>query len=94
MRRLMLLISLIILAACGVNETAMNASIQEVKNKHQPELLQLPGVVSVGIGLDEEGRQAIIVGLAEDNRNDKVRIPETIEGYSVKVQVVGTIKAQ
>ncbi|WP_046061534.1 hypothetical protein [Methylotuvimicrobium alcaliphilum] len=72
----------------------MNASIQEVKNKHQPELLQLPGVVSVGIGLDEEGRQAIIVGLAEDNRNDKVRIPETIEGYSVKVQVVGTIKAQ
>ncbi len=94
MRRLMLLICLMSFAACDANETAMNVSIQEAKKKHQSELLQLPGVVSVGIGLDEQGSQAIIVGLADDNRDDKARIPETIEGYAVKIQVVGTIKAQ
>lgn len=94
MRRLMLLIYLISLAACGVNETAMNASIQEVKKKHQSELLQLPGVVSVGIGLDEEGRQAIIVGLVDENPETKARLPETLDGFTVIGKTVGKLKMQ
>ena len=41
----------------------MTSSIQEVKKQHETLLLDMPGVVSVGIGLDSNGQQAIIVGL-------------------------------
>lgn len=72
----------------------MNSTIQEVKKKHQNELMSLPGVVSVGIGLNDQGQQVIVVGMSEDKPVDKTKIPASIDGFTVTVKLVGTLKAQ
>ena len=54
----------------------------------------MPGVVSVGIGLDPKGNQAIIVGLGASNPEIEANIPQMIEGFPVITKIIGTLKAQ
>ena len=72
----------------------MTSSIQEVKKQHETLLLDMPGVVSVGIGLDSNGQQAIIVGLDGPRPETEAKIPAVLEGFPVITQIVGSIKAQ
>ena len=72
----------------------MQPSIQDVKKQHEARLLGLPGVVSVGIGLDENGQAAIIIGLDGSNPDIETQLPENLEGYKVVIKDVGSIKAQ
>jgi len=75
-------------------EGAMSPSIKDVKAKYEAQLLQLPGVVSVGIGRDENGQAAIIIGLESPNPETESKLPTNLEGYPVKVRIVGEIRAQ
>ena len=79
------------LSACG---DAQMPTIKEVKAKHQDRLLKLPGVISVGIGQDEDGQPAIIVGLKDPNPETQSKLPVALEGYPVKVRVIGRVHAQ
>lgn len=72
----------------------MSDSIRDVKKKHEARLLALPGVVSVGIGLDKDNNPAIIVGLDGPRPKTEAQLPQFLEGYPVVVQIVGPIKAQ
>jgi hypothetical protein len=54
----------------------------------------LPGVVSVGIGLDPNGNQTIIVGLDASNPEIEAKMPEMVDGFPVIVQSIGSLKAQ
>ena len=94
MKMIVLTIVLIIpLVALG-DDLEMSSSIQEVKKQHEAVLLDMPGVVSVGIGLDPQGQQAIIVGLDGSHPETKTKIPPLLEGFPVVIQTVGPIKAQ
>ena len=70
----------------------MQPSLQELKHKHEARLLALPGVVSVGIGQDNNGRPAIIIGLDKPRAQTETEIHNTLGDTPVIVQVVGTIK--
>ena len=72
----------------------MPETIQEAKAKHQERLMALPGVVSVGIGLDPDGAPAIVVGLINPEVETALELPKTIEGYPVLTQIVGPVRAQ
>jgi len=72
----------------------MSSSIQEVKKQHEALLLDMPGVVSVGIGLDPNGNQAIIVGLDGSHPKTEEKIPSILEGFPVVIQIIGPVKAQ
>jgi hypothetical protein len=72
----------------------MALTIQEAKARHVQRLLALPGVVSVGIGRDAQGREAIVVGLDRARPETQARLPAELEGYQVRVQVIGPVKAQ
>ena len=72
----------------------MPSSIKEVKNKHKARLLALPGVVSVGIGLNKNGQFMIIIGLDGPNAETETQLPAMLEGHPVEVRIVGTVKAQ
>jgi hypothetical protein len=76
------------------DDSGMSASIQEVKKQHEARFLDLPGVVSVGIGLDPNGNQAIIVGLDAPNPEIEAKIPKVVEGFPVIVRIIGSLKAQ
>jgi hypothetical protein len=72
----------------------MSPSIEEVKTKHAERLLSMPGVVSVGIGRNPDGNTVIVVGL-EGPRPDTVqKLPKELEGYPVRVDSIGPVKAQ
>jgi hypothetical protein len=71
----------------------MNRSIQQVKAKHENRLMEIPGVVSVGIGKDKSGNMAIIVGVDRPRSDTAAQLPRQLDGYPVVVEVVGSIKA-
>ncbi len=72
----------------------MSPSIQEVKAKHVDELMRRRGVLSVGIGRGPEGESAIVIGLDRQHGETASSLPTTLEGYPVRVELMGTIKAQ
>jgi len=72
----------------------MSMTIQQAKEKHQAELMALPGVVSIGIGLSPEGKETIIIGLDGKHPATAEKLPKKLEGYKVVSQTTGTIKAQ
>lgn len=76
------------------DDMGMSPSIQDVKKQHEAQLLKMAGVVSVGIGLDSKGNQAIIVGLDGSHPETESSIPATLDGFPVVVQTVGSIRAQ
>ena len=71
----------------------MDVSIQEAKARHVEALMATPGVISVGIGRDEQGAEIIIVGLDRDSAELRQQLPEKLDGYEVRVEVVGRIRA-
>jgi hypothetical protein len=89
---LTLMLSLPVLAMS--EEIEMPLPIKEVKARHAARLIILPGVVSIGIGRDEKGQPAIIVGLERSIPETEAQLPVQLEGYPVKVQILGRMKAQ
>ncbi len=76
------------------DDSGMSPSIQDIKKQHAARFLEMPGVVSVGIGIDADGNQAIIVGMDGSHPETEAKIPATLEGFPLVVQSVGSIKAQ
>lgn len=72
----------------------MPPTIQEVKRQHESRLLAMPGVVSVGLGQNPDGEPVIVVGLDRRRPRTIARLPRTLEGYPIHVEIIGQIKAQ
>lgn len=94
--RFLIAAALLSLAAAGLsaNGDRMPLTIEQVKAAHERELLARPGVVSVGIGRDDQGRPAIVVGLDKANAQTQAALPRVLEGYAVRTEIVGTIRAR
>jgi hypothetical protein len=56
--------------------------------------MALPGVVSVGIGVGEYGSAAIVVGLVREERETLRTLPKRLEGFEVRVEIVGQYRAR
>jgi hypothetical protein len=72
----------------------MSPTIQEVKAKHSDRLLAMPGVVSVGIGRNPDGTAVIILGLDGPRPDTAKQLPKELDGYPVRVEVIGPVKAR
>jgi hypothetical protein len=70
----------------------VSTSIQEVKAKHASRLMEQPGVISVGVGRDAEGKPAIIIGLDGPRPRTVAALPKSLEGFPVIPQVIGGVK--
>ncbi len=68
-----------------------NASIEEVKEKHTPELMQIEGVEGVGI-TEHNGKPAIVLYVSDKKKVEK-KVPSEIEGHPVKIEVTGSFQA-
>lgn len=83
----------IFIVACGPTEDIpMAESITAVKAKHASRLMAKPGVVSVGIGLDADGQEIIIIGVDSKDSLDSLAIQQKLGGYPVKTQVIGVVR--
>jgi hypothetical protein len=88
------LLALLLVGPASGQEGSKAMTIQGAKTKHELRLLAMPGVVSVGIGLDSRGNAAIIVGLDGPRPETVEKLPKTLEGYPVQIQIIGPVKAQ
>jgi hypothetical protein len=89
-----LALALAFAAATAFGRGEMPPSIQEVKARHEAQLMARPGVVAVGIGSGPDGKPAIIVSLDRERPEVRASVPAEIEGYAVRVQVIGPVRAQ
>jgi hypothetical protein len=71
----------------------MVLTIQEVKAKNTDRLFAIPGVVSIGIGRAPDGTSIIIVGLDRPRPDTVDQLPKMLEGYPVRVEIVGPVRA-
>ena len=74
MKAFFVCIILFLLAACSQEpnkEKAMTGSIQEIKAKYEQQIIETPGVVSMGIGKDADGKIAIIIGIEHESEKEK-----------------------
>lgn len=61
-----------------------------VKNRHEAELMQMPGVTGCGVGRNAVGDPAIVLYVEE--RAAAGPLPRAIEGVEVVVEVTGPIE--
>lgn len=89
------------LAACSpahppdrLDEQTMAApSIEEVLRQHTGAWMSVPGVVGTAIGRCD-GLPCIKILVAEKTRAVEEKIPASVEGYPVKVEVTGRFRAR
>jgi hypothetical protein len=48
----------------------------------------------VGIGRDADGHEAIVIGLDRARPETQATLPAQLDGYRVRVEIVGTVKAR
>ena len=88
------IVALLISLPPVAREQEMPRTIQDVKARHADRLLTVAGVVSVGIGLDADGHEVIVIGLDRPRPETQANLPAQLEGYPVRVDVIGTVRAQ
>lgn len=84
--------SLILEATTGATNSGDRADIVTVKERHEAELMAIPGVVGVGIG-ERDGTEVIVVYVEKWTREIAREVPDTLEGYLVLIDVTGPIIA-
>lgn len=67
------------------------AGIALARMHAEASLMALEGVVSIGVGRDKDGAEAIVVGVA--SAATPVELPESVDGVPVVVREVGRIRA-
>ena len=67
-------------------------SIEDVKRKHEMDLMKIPGVIGVGIGKGKSGGRVIQVLAEEVTRQMRETVPPMIDGFFVEVVRVGEVR--
>ncbi len=76
----------------NIKKTSKKLTIEQVKEKHENQLLNISGVQGVGIS-EESGKSVIMIYVAKKTKSLLEKIPSQIEGYPVKIEVSGEFRA-
>ncbi len=77
----------------GQQESMTRNDINAVLKNHDKELLAIPGVVGVYVGLlPDDKTPCLKVIVVKETEDLKGRIPKSIEGYPVRIEESGVIR--
>jgi hypothetical protein len=68
--------------------------IQQLRSRYEARLLAIDGVVSVSIGLGEDGRPRLKIGTSEAVDTVRPRLPADLPEADVDLEYIGEIRAQ
>jgi hypothetical protein len=75
------------------SSTSPRRDINAVLSAHDRDLLAIPGVVGVYVGVLDDGRTPCLkIMLAKRTPQTEKNIPQSLEGYPVVVEVTGEIR--
>jgi len=75
------------------HETKTQKDINTVLRDHEKELLAIPGVVGVYVGLLPDNKTPCLkVMVVEETEDVRERIPNSIDGYPVLIEESGVIR--
>src|SRR5271169_6037931 len=90
----LVLLALFRTEALAVPSSAQIAAAMQVQARHESDLLSLPGVVGVGVGISQNGSQAVLRVHVDTSAGNPV-LPPTIESLPVqRVNLPGPIEAK
>ncbi len=69
------------------------AATAAVKQRHEAELLPIPGVLGAGVGLSSPGQLVIKVYVEKDSPGVRASIPSTLETIPLQIEETGPIVA-
>lgn len=75
----------------AAEDTVPERTIQQVMGEHGNQWMVRPEVTGMGIGRCE-GEPCIVVYLARELSEDDEPLPERVEGYTVRTEVVGQVR--
>jgi hypothetical protein len=78
--------------SCAGEKGMVTKTIEEVLKESTPELMALPGVVGTAQGLCEK-KPCIKVLVIEKTPDLERKIPEILDGYTVRIEATGKIRA-
>jgi hypothetical protein len=88
-----LLALVLAIPACASDGAPPERSADEVKQRHEADLMSIPGVVGVGIGRCDE--QACIKVMVEQETPQLAgAVPTDLEGIPVELEEIGQVSAQ
>jgi hypothetical protein len=73
---------------------ADRSDVARTKAQVEAGFLSMEGVVSVGLGRDREGHDAIIVGVRRERSKTAAVLPHDVDGVPIVVEEVGELKAE
>lgn len=73
-------------------ESVKQKTIEEVLAEHTPVWMAIPGVIGTGIG-EFDGRPCIKVLVVQASDSLSHQIPKDVDGYPVRIEVTGEIRA-
>jgi hypothetical protein len=78
----------------GVVSIERVEELKEIQARHEDNIMGIPGVVGIGIGLTEDGADlAFIVYVEKLTSSVEVQVPNRIEGVPVRMIESGIFKA-
>lgn len=75
-----------------MEDTISRKSIDRVMQEHVSSLMAISGVAGVAIGEGSDGEPCILVLIVERREELLRRIPRSLDGYPVKIEVSGKIE--
>lgn len=70
----------------------LSLTIEQVQKKYQDQIMELPGVVGIGIGAVDSQKVIKVLVIKKTKKLDQ-KIPKSLEGYSVLIEETGEIRA-
>jgi len=67
-------------------------SVNDVKKKYESKIMNIPGVVGIGVGKQDE-LDAITVLVVEKTPLIEKKVPQQLKGFPVIIQETGVIRA-
>jgi hypothetical protein len=87
------LVLALIIPACASDRPPAQGPADEVKQRHEADLMSIPGVVGVGVGQCDE--QACIKVFVEQETPELAgAVPTDLEGVPVELEAIGKVSAQ
>jgi hypothetical protein len=88
-----LLALVLAIPACASDRAPPDRSADEVMQRHEADLMSIPGVVGVGVG-QCDGKACIKVLVERETPELARTVPEELEGVRVDLEETGQIRAQ